>query len=108
MIESPAASALVHPAGRRAFDVRSNTAPDPAVGLPPFQCAAYSSYSVHVSWSSMIAWRSEPPSIWISLPNGYGPASLSSAYWKSTDESTCEGFNTQKRRHQKVRPANHG
>src|SRR3954467_8101986 len=94
MIESPAASALVHPAGRRAFDVRSNPAPDPAVGLPPFQCAAYSSYSVHVSWSSMIAWRSGPPSIWISLPNGYGPASLSSAYWKSTDESACEASTT--------------
>src|SRR3954471_5622444 len=40
MIGNPPASALVQPAGRRRSDVRSNTAPDPAVGLPPFQCAA--------------------------------------------------------------------
>src|SRR6478672_2511815 len=89
MIDSPAASALVHPAGRSAFDVRSNTAPEPAVGLPPLQCAAYSSYSVHVSWSSMIAWRSDPPSTCVSDPKGYGPASLSSAYVKSTDTFGC-------------------
>src|SRR3954454_21586418 len=79
MIDRTAASALVQPAGRRALDARSKTDPDPAVGLPPFQRAAYSWYNVHASWSTMIAWRSDPPSTWMSEPNGYGPGSLSSA-----------------------------
>src|SRR5437763_15720020 len=36
----------------------------------------------------MMAWRSPvaffPPSIGVSVPNGYGPLSLSLAYWKCT------------------------
>src|SRR3954470_5656145 len=49
---------------------------------------------MHVSWSSMIAWRSEPPSTWMSDPNGYGPGSLSSAWPKSTDTSAREASTT--------------
>src|SRR2546421_11386529 len=40
MIGSPAASADVQVAGRRALDRRLNTAPEPAVGRPPFQLAS--------------------------------------------------------------------
>src|SRR6266540_3437394 len=39
----PAASPEVHPFGRRWFAPRSNTAPLPALGWPPFQYARYSS-----------------------------------------------------------------
>jgi hypothetical protein len=66
----PAASADVHPDGRSAFERRSNTAPDPAVGEPPFQSAANSSDRTHESRSSISAWRSLPPSIGMSGPNG--------------------------------------
>src|SRR5689334_13646831 len=96
MTGSPAASALVHPAARRALDVRSNTAPEPAVGLPPFHRASYSSYRVHVSLLTMIACRSDPPSTWVSDPNGYGPGSLSSAYVKLTGTSGCASSTTSK------------
>ena len=37
---------------------------------------------MHVPSSSMIAWRSEPPSTWMPGPNGYGAWSLSLAYRK--------------------------
>src|SRR5690348_15550233 len=80
----PAASADVHFDGRSALDLRSKVAPEPAVGAPLCQCASYSSYSTQVSRLSMMAWRSPsaswPPSIGVSAPNGYGPASLSSPY----------------------------
>src|SRR5947208_3024199 len=35
------------------------------------------------------AWRSDPPSIGMSGPNGYGPGSLSVAYVKPTDTFAC-------------------
>ena len=81
-IGRPAASADVQVAGRRSFAFgpsRWKIAPLPAVGSPPFHSAAYSSYSVHVSRSIMFACRSDPPSTWMSGPNGYGPGSLSSS-----------------------------
>jgi hypothetical protein len=78
-MESPAASADVHPAGRRALESMAQIAPDPAVGAPPFQSASNSSYSVQVSLLTMMAWRSLPPSMVMSGPKGYGPGSLSSA-----------------------------
>ena len=60
---SPAASALVHPAGRSACERRSNTAPEPAVGRPPFHEAAKSSYRTQVSLLSMNACASLAGSI---------------------------------------------
>jgi len=42
----------------------------------------------------MIACRSEPPSIGVSDPKGYGPASLSSAYWNDTDTFWCDDGTT--------------
>src|SRR5687767_1833406 len=42
----------------------------------------------------MIAWRSDPRSIVMSGPNGYGPPSLSLAYVNSIDTSECDGWTT--------------
>ncbi len=46
----------------------------------------------------MMAWRSPvdccPPSIGVEALNGYGPGSLSSAYWNATGTSGCEGDTT--------------
>ena len=46
----------------------------------------------------MMAWRSPveawPPSIGVLALNGYGPGSLSSAYWNVTGTCGCEGDTT--------------
>src|SRR6267378_8476341 len=78
-IGRPAASALVHPDGRSACDLRSNTAPEPAVGRPPFHEAAKSSYRTQVSLLSMNACASDAGSIGVVAVKGYGTLSLSSA-----------------------------
>src|SRR5579872_422168 len=89
-IESPAASADVHPAGRSASDVRSKIAPEPAVhdAPAPTGFASYISYNFQSSASSTNTWRSPdalaPPSIDAFGGTGYGPGSLSLAYWKLT------------------------
>ena len=59
----PAASALVQPAGRSAFERRSQVAPLPAYHCRSTWRAANSSYSRHSSRSTIRMWRSEPPSI---------------------------------------------
>ncbi len=69
-IGSPAASAEVHVSGRSAFESRSQIAPLPASGSPPFQSAAYSSYSRQVPRCTISACRSEPPSIGVPESNG--------------------------------------
>src|SRR5258708_7569586 len=88
-IGSPAASADGPPAGRGAAERRLQMAPHPAVDPLDEYCASQSSNRVHVSVLTMIAWRSPdafcPPSIGVSAPNGYGPASLSLAYWNVID-----------------------
>src|SRR5262245_29360980 len=42
----------------------------------------------------MIACLSESPSIGVSGPNGYGPGSLSSAYWNVTETFGCDDGTT--------------
>ena len=74
---------------RSAFDPRSKIAPLPAVARFPFNRAPNSSYSTHVSLLIISARRSEPPSTWMSEPNGYGPGSDSSAYWNFTGIVGC-------------------
>ncbi len=71
-------------------------APLSAEALEPLRRAAYSSYSRHVSRLIMIAWRSEPPSTWMSRPNGYGPGSDSSSYRNFTGISGCAFVTTSK------------
>ena len=67
-MDSPAASAEVHPAGRNALPRRSNTAPEPARHVPSaFGYAANSSYDRQFAWSYRRMCRSPvlfgPPSI---------------------------------------------
>src|SRR5438132_1188313 len=58
-----ASTASNAPAGRTACERRSNTAPEPAVGRPPFHDAAKSSYRTQVSLLSMSACASLAGSI---------------------------------------------
>ena len=53
------------------FDFSDQTAPEPARQLAPTLWSAYSSYSLHALVSTMIACRSEPPSILGAVPSGY-------------------------------------
>src|SRR5437667_1733151 len=90
IIGSPAASAEVQPAGRMAFELRSQTAPEPAAGVWPLVkfCKLYSSKSLQLLELTTSAWRSlplgapGPPSINVFWSMGKPPAgwSLSVSY----------------------------
>src|SRR5215210_5756799 len=83
-IGSPAASALVQPAGLSAFERRSQMAPEPPCHWPPDFEAWKISYRTQSSVSQDSRWASLPPSIFGLDGIGYGPGSDSSSYWKPT------------------------
>ncbi len=75
----PAASALVQPFGRSAFEFRSQVAPDPARQPLDVLRALNSSYSRQSSVSHISRCRSLPPSIFGDPGIGYGTWSDSSS-----------------------------
>jgi hypothetical protein len=84
----PRVSASAATPGRLATaGTRCPMAPEPAVEPFAEYCASHSSYSVQVRGSTMMACWSPPefapPSIGVLGPKGYGPWSLSLAYWKA-------------------------